>query len=100
MHSSASSGTGGQPHVVLSERPRGELIGHFYAWWRGDPLPPLPPSPNLTLQPLSDASEIARLTGLDHDEVLSRQRNGHRPYAVNVDGAHAAWGWSAWERGF
>lgn len=70
-------------------------IGIFYAWWRGDQLVRLPPSPGLAIEPTRDP-----LAGpaLDRDAVEPLFRDGHRLYVARVDGEAVAHGWCATRR--
>ena len=72
-----------------------ELVGHFYAWWRGDPLPPLPPVPGLTAVPSEDERLVASLSGIGDGAVRERVRRGHRPWLARIAGEPAGWGWVA-----
>ena len=72
-----------------------ELVGHFYAWWRGDPLPPLAPVPGLTTAPGEDERLVARLSGIGEGAVRERVRRGHRPWLARIAGEPAGWGWVA-----
>ena len=71
------------------------LVGHFYAWWRGDPLPALPPVPGLTAAPSEDDRLVAGLMGTDEGAVRERRRRGHRPWLARIVDEPAGWGWVA-----
>lgn len=64
-------------------------------WWRGDALPPLTPISGLNVTVSDDVAGIARLTGLDRNEVEARLGAGHRVYVASLDGAAASYGWVA-----
>ncbi len=72
-----------------------DLVGRFYAWWRGDPLPTLHPVPNVTIEPSEDPSLIATLTGMDPEVVRERMQRGHQPWLAWIDEEPAGWGWVA-----
>lgn len=76
----------------------GMLVGLFYTWWQGDPLPELDPLPGFSLVQTDDAALLDRLSDLSEDDVRQRISNGHHPYLAMIDGEPAAYGWSAWER--
>ncbi|HEX9058344.1 MAG TPA: GNAT family N-acetyltransferase [Ktedonobacterales bacterium] len=70
--------------------------GFWYAWWRGDSLPPLDPLPNFTVERIDDGERLARVTGLDSAAVASWLRGGsNHAYVGFVGEAPATWGWSA-----
>lgn len=75
--------------------PGGHLVGRFYAWWCGDPLPPVASPSGLTAAPSDDASLAAAATGMDVEEVRERMQRGHRPWIARVGGEVAGWGWVA-----
>lgn len=72
-----------------------ELIGHFYTWWRGDPLPRLRAVPALTAVPCQDDRLVASLTGLDARAVRDRLQRGHRPWLARIGDEPVGWGWVA-----
>lgn len=67
-------------------------------WQRGDPLPPLPKLDHFTTNETQDIHALARLTGLDTDEIRARLQAGHRPYLSYLAGAPVAYGWVATRR--
>jgi hypothetical protein len=70
-------------------------VGRFHCWWRGDPLPALPPLPGLSVEPAQDWALLARLSGLDETEVAARVSSGHLPWLARVAGDPVGWGWCA-----
>jgi len=73
----------------------GPPVGSFYAWWRGDPLVPLPPLPGLTIEVASDPAALVGPEGPGPAEVEARFAAGHRAYLARLDGEPAAYGWVA-----
>lgn len=71
----------------------------FATWWRGDPLPELPPLPSLSARRVTRWDEARRITGLTEDRVVLRFQGGHRPYAAFLDDEPVAYGWAAMQRG-
>jgi hypothetical protein len=72
-----------------------ELIGHFYTWWRGDPLPRLRAVPALTAASCQDDRLVARLMSLDAGAVRERFQRGHRPWLARIGDEPVGWGWVA-----
>jgi hypothetical protein len=77
----------------------GLLIGRFYTWWRGDPLPDLPDPGTLGVEPLHDAQRASALTDMPPADADRRMRAGHRLYVASLDGQPAAHGWCATREG-
>jgi hypothetical protein len=73
----------------------GDPVGFFYAWWRGDRLPELPPLAGLAIEAVEDEAVIASATGRDAEAVRARIEQGHRPYLACLAGVPVAYGWSA-----
>jgi GNAT superfamily N-acetyltransferase len=73
----------------------GQPGGSWYGWWRGDPLPALPPLDGLTVARADDADTIAAIARLSADEAHRRLTTGNRAYVARVHGAVVAHGWSA-----
>ncbi len=71
----------------------------FATWWRGDPLPDLPPQPTFAAERSQDISLIARLTELPESVVATRFQHGHHPYLAVIDEQPAAYGWVATQQG-
>ena len=71
----------------------------FAAWWRGDPLPALPPLPEFTVEWAPDSALVERLTGLPRAEVQRRHANGNQAVAALLADEPAGYGWVARERG-
>lgn len=67
-------------------------------WWRGDPLPSLPTLKNFSVDTTDDLRTLARLTGLEPNELQGRMRAGHRPYLGYLAGMPVAYGWVATRR--
>jgi len=76
----------------------GEFVGPWYAWWPGDPLPPLLELPGFAAAPVTDDAAFAALSGLGATEIAARRANGDRPYLATVAGVGVGWGWSATRR--
>lgn len=72
-----------------------EPIGLMHTWWRGDPLPVLPPLPHLTMAPTDDRDLLHDLTGLDEGELRERLERGHRPWLARIGDEPVAYGWVA-----
>jgi GNAT superfamily N-acetyltransferase len=73
-------------------------VGRFHAWWRGDPLPALPPFPDLRIEPLADSRLASELMNLPKHELHERIRLGHQPWLARVSDEPVAWGWNATRR--
>ena len=71
----------------------------FATWWRGDPLPELPPLPSWSARRVTRWDEARRITGLTEDRVVLRFQGGHRPYAAFLDEEPVAYGWAALQSG-
>jgi len=73
----------------------GELVGHFYTWWRGDRLPPLPSLPRLRTAPSEDERLVVSLSGIGEVTVQERMRRGHRAWLAWIADEAVGWGWVA-----
>ena len=71
----------------------------FATWWRGDPLPDLPPLPSLSTRRVTRWEETRRVTGLTENRVLLRYQAGHRLYAAFLEDEPVAYGWAAKQSG-
>jgi GNAT superfamily N-acetyltransferase len=71
----------------------------FATWWRGDPLPELPPLPAFSARRVTRWDEAQRVTGLTEDRVLIRYQSGHRLYAAFFGDEPVAYGWAAKQAG-
>jgi GNAT superfamily N-acetyltransferase len=71
-----------------------ELVGYFYAWWRGDPLPALCMQPRLSIARATDDLLLARLMGAEEAEVRERRAAGHQPWLAQVEAEPVGWGWA------
>jgi GNAT superfamily N-acetyltransferase len=80
---------------VGSPQPAGEPIGLMHTWWRGDPLPALPPLPGLAIAPTDDAQLIAGLCALDDAEIRRRLERNHRAWLAVLAGEPVGYGWVA-----
>jgi GNAT superfamily N-acetyltransferase len=67
----------------------------FATWWRGDPLPELPPLASWSARRVTRWDEARRITGLIEDRVVLRFQGGHRPYAAFLGDEPVAYGWAA-----
>jgi GNAT superfamily N-acetyltransferase len=73
-------------------------VGVLYVWKRGDPLPAVDVPAGFSVVRSERPEVLARIGGIDRDEVESRIRDGHVPYVASVSGGPVAYGWSAWRR--
>jgi GNAT superfamily N-acetyltransferase len=64
-------------------------------WWRGDPLPSLPPLDSFRAVYTRDETVLARLGRLDPSEIRRRLAAGHRPYVGYLAETAVAYGWVA-----
>lgn len=71
----------------------------FATWWRGDPLPALPPLPSFSARCVTRWDEARRVTGLTEERVLSRYQSGHRLYAAFLGDEPVGYGWAAKQTG-
>jgi len=69
--------------------------GLAWAWWRGDPLPPLEPLPGLTVAVAPADDALAELNRVSLAEVRRREEGGNRPYVAYAEGEPVAYGWVA-----
>lgn len=90
-HDNGSFSSGGRPMPGAPFEP----VGRFYAWWRGDPLPPLSPVPDVAMSPSSDEALVATVTGIEIEAVRERMDLGHRPWLARIGNEPAGWGWVA-----
>jgi GNAT superfamily N-acetyltransferase len=74
---------------------REEPVGLLYAWWRGDPLPTLPPFPGLTLATVADERAVAAVSGIDPRSFHERLRHRHQPWLARLAGDPVGSGWVA-----
>lgn len=70
-------------------------IGILYAWWRGDPIERLAPTPGLAIEPADPGDDLASIDGLNASEARALQHDGHRLYLARLDGETVARGWCA-----
>src|ERR1700756_3464111 len=71
----------------------------FGTWWRGDPLPDLPPLPAFSAQITTDTSLIAHVTHLSRQAINRRMREGNQPYIAFLEQIPVAYGWVATREG-
>jgi GNAT superfamily N-acetyltransferase len=74
---------------------KGEPIGVFATWWRGDPLPNLRHLGGFTGGPTDDIGLLARLTGREPDVVRARLGQANRAYVARIGAEIVGYGWSA-----
>jgi GNAT superfamily N-acetyltransferase len=67
----------------------------FATWWRGDPLPELPPLPGFAARRVASWDEAQRITGLIESRLLARHRDGNRLYAALLADRPVGYGWAA-----
>ena len=63
-------------------------VGHFLAWWHGDPLPAVPAPAGLMLAPGEDAATLAAVAGLDRQALQERMDHG-RGWRASAAGSWA-----------
>ncbi|HEY4386701.1 MAG TPA: GNAT family N-acetyltransferase [Ktedonobacteraceae bacterium] len=71
----------------------------FGTWWRGDPLPALPPLSAFSAHITTDTALIARVTHLTRQAINRRIREGNQPYIAFVEQTPVAYGWIATREG-
>ncbi len=71
-----------------------ELACH-YTWWRGDPLPALEPLTGFRASPCADLALLARLHGMNEDEMAQRIADANHPYVAWLGDEPVAYGWAA-----
>ena len=71
----------------------------FGTWWRGDPLPELPPLPTFSVCTTEDIQLIAQTTRLSKHMIAARIRQGNRPYIAFIEQTPVAYGWIATREG-
>jgi len=71
-----------------------KVLGPLCTWWRGDPLPLLPPLAGLQVV-LGRDVWLERAGGYTREELEARQRAGHRPYVALIGNEPVAYGWVA-----
>jgi GNAT superfamily N-acetyltransferase len=72
-----------------------EAMGLMHTWWRGDPLPPLPPIAGLTIAPTDDLPLLTDLGGVSEHQIRDRFATGHHVWIARMDGEPAGYGWVA-----
>ncbi len=77
------------------EDPGERAIGTLYTWWRGDPLPALPPLQGLSVGQALDLGPVCQVSELGTEEAAARVRDGNVPYLASLGGRPACVGWSA-----
>lgn len=85
-------------HLANGKSVPGEQVGLLWTWWRGDPLPTLPPLPTLTVTETASSHQMATLMGISEKEVAAMLQEGHRPYIAHLNTGPVAYGWSAINR--
>jgi mutator protein MutT len=86
---------GGKKHNQEHTSGRGRSLGHFFAWWRGDPLPRLEPVPGLAVEQGTAVSLLARMARLEEREIRRRLEQGNEPFVARLGGTAVAYGWMA-----
>jgi GNAT superfamily N-acetyltransferase len=71
------------------------MLGRHYAWWRGDPLPWLPPLDGFSADRADDEGLLAQLNRLDMASLQARIGEGNHAYLAFVHGTPVAYGWCA-----
>lgn len=72
-----------------------ELVGHFYGWWTGDPVPKPESGLPLAIAPSDDVEWVMTVTGLDPAEVWRRFGRGNVPWLALIEDEVVGWGWVA-----
>jgi GNAT superfamily N-acetyltransferase len=67
----------------------------MHTWWRGDPLPDLPPIPDLVTEPAEDFRRLIELTGIDEGGIRERLAHNHRPWLARLGIEPVGYGWIA-----
>lgn len=73
----------------------GERAGLLWAWWRGDPLPTLPPLLDFAIAETRDAVLLAQLMETTAEKVEALLHKGDNPYIARLGTVPVAYGWSA-----
>ncbi|HEY4388184.1 MAG TPA: GNAT family N-acetyltransferase [Ktedonobacteraceae bacterium] len=73
----------------------GDQAGFLWTWWKGDPLPPLPPLSDFAAEEATDIPTLATLMECAPAEVTKLLQKGHRPYLARLGTVPVAVGWSA-----
>jgi GNAT superfamily N-acetyltransferase len=89
--------TENQEAPAASDDPR-RPVGYFYTWWRGDPLPPLGSSLDLSIERIENSRLLAQMSEEPEHEIVRRIEQGHHPYLACVGDDPVAYGWSAWKQ--
>jgi GNAT superfamily N-acetyltransferase len=79
-----------QEQIVLKEQ-----AGLLWTWWKGDPLPSLPPSPDFTFTVTNNIEALATLMEVPNTHVMHLLQEGHHPYLAYSKDLPVAVGWSA-----
>lgn len=85
------------PNAAVSLAPvtPGASAGSWYTWWKGDPLPALPPLAGFSAERVDDGQLIARLVEVGAAEVRALVHQRHLLYVARIETALAGYGWSA-----
>lgn len=73
----------------------GDLAGLLWTWWKGDPLPELPPLPGFATEETGDVALLAHLLETRRASIMTHLRRGHHPYLARMGAIPVAYGWSA-----
>jgi hypothetical protein len=79
-----------QEQIVLKEQ-----AGLLWTWWKGDPLPPLPLSPDFTFTATNNIEALATLMEVPNTQVMHLLQEGHHPYLAYSKYLPVGVGWSA-----
>lgn len=71
----------------------------FATWWRGDPLPELPPLPDFAVRRSTDRDLIERLNRLSLARVDLRLRSDNDFYVALLNEAPVGYGWVGFKSG-
>ncbi|MFN8492269.1 MAG: hypothetical protein U0350_32010 [Caldilineaceae bacterium] len=75
-----------------------QLTGIRYTWWRGDPLPLLPPLATFHAERVSDVKLLVQLSQMGLPAVEARMAEGNYSYVAFFQSHAVAYGWSATQR--
>jgi RimJ/RimL family protein N-acetyltransferase len=83
------------PMVRALAEEASEIVGYFYAWWRGDAQPVLAPPPGIVMAPSRNADDVAAAMGTGSDSVRERMQRDHQPWLMWMGDHPIGWGWVA-----
>ena len=72
-----------------------DQAGLLWTWWKGDPLPPLPTSPEFVFKAATDIETLASLMEIPDTQIMKLLQEGDHPYLAYAKGLPIAVGCSA-----